>query len=94
VARDVIAELRAEDARPRRIASAQLDLGLALLASGRPDEAAEQARLAIVSGRIVPSNWWRVTEVVVGVRRSGIAERNDLRALVAEHGPRSLPAGC
>ncbi|GIM91706.1 hypothetical protein Ato02nite_034990 [Paractinoplanes toevensis] len=28
VAREVIAELRAEDARPRRIASAQLDLGL------------------------------------------------------------------
>ena len=92
VARDVIAELLAENARPRRIASAQLDLGLALLAGGKPDEAAEQARHAITSGRIVPSNWWRVTEVVGGVRRTGIAEGEDLRALTVEHGPRSLPS--
>lgn len=33
VARDVIAELEQEGARPRRIASARLDLGLALLAA-------------------------------------------------------------
>jgi hypothetical protein len=56
VARDVIAELQADGARPRRIASARLDLGLALLGAGLPDEAAEQARLAITSGRIVRSN--------------------------------------
>jgi tetratricopeptide (TPR) repeat protein len=92
VAREVIAELQAEGARPRRIASAQLDLGLALLAAGKPDEAAEEARRAILSGRIVPSNWWRVAEVVDGVRRSGIVEAEDLRELAIEQRPRSLPA--
>nr|WP_250034710.1 helix-turn-helix transcriptional regulator [Actinoplanes maris] len=56
-AREVIAELEDEGARPRRIASAQLDLGLALLAGGKPDEAADAASQAIASGRIVPSNW-------------------------------------
>ncbi|WP_030434071.1 helix-turn-helix domain-containing protein [Actinoplanes subtropicus] len=93
VARDVIAELQTEGARPRRIASAQLDLGLALLASGKPDEAAEQARRAITSGRIVPSNWWRVAEVVAAVHRSGITEARDLRELAIERRPRELPAG-
>lgn len=79
VAREVIAELVAENARPRRIASAQLDLGLALLSATRPDEAAATASIAIRSGRIVPSNWWRVSEVVSGVCRFGIPEARDLR---------------
>lgn len=87
VARDVIAELQAEGARPRRIASAQLDLGLALLAAEKPDEAAAEAQLAIVSGRIVPSNWWRAAEVVSGVRRAGIPEADDLRELAESHRP-------
>ena len=78
VARAVIADLETENARPRRIASAQLDLALALLAGNRPDEAAAFARTAIASTRIVPSNWWRATEVVTGVRRAGIAEAADL----------------
>ena len=81
VAREVISELQAEGARPRRIASAQLDLGLALLAARKPDEAAAEAKLAITSGRTVPSNWWRAAEVVGGVRRSGISEAKDLREL-------------
>jgi transcriptional regulator with XRE-family HTH domain len=93
VAREVIAELQAEDARPRRIASAQLDLGLALLAAGKPDEAAGAARSAIVSGRVVPSNWWRVAEVVSGVQSSGIAEADDLGELAVEHRPQSRPSG-
>lgn len=87
VAREVIAELQAEDARPRRIASAQLDLSLALLAGGKPDEAADSAARAIASGRIVPSNWWRAAEVVTGVQRAGIAEGRDLRDLAEAHRP-------
>jgi transcriptional regulator with XRE-family HTH domain len=87
VARDVIAELQVEGARPRRIASAQLDLGLALLAGAKPDEAAEAARLAITSGRIVPSNWWRAAEVVGGIERAGVSEARDLRDLAEAHRP-------
>jgi tetratricopeptide (TPR) repeat protein len=79
VAREVIAELDAERARPRRVASARLDLGLALLAAGKPDEAAAAARAAIESGRVVASNWWRASEVVAGVRRAGAIEARDLR---------------
>jgi transcriptional regulator with XRE-family HTH domain len=81
VAREVLAELEDEGARPRRIASARLDLGLALLAGEkpRPDEAAAEARAAIRSGRIVPSNWWRVDEVVQGVTAAGAPEAGDLR---------------
>jgi transcriptional regulator with XRE-family HTH domain len=87
VARDVISELQADGARPRRIASAQLDLGLALLSGGKPDEAAAEARLAITSGRIVPSNWWRAAEVVSGVQRSGVSEARDLREVAEVHRP-------
>lgn len=87
VARAVIAELQADGARPRRIASAQLDLGLALLAAGRPDEAAASAAAAITSGRIVPSNWWRAAEVVTGVQHAGIAEARDLREIADVHRP-------
>jgi hypothetical protein len=81
VAREVIAELEEEGARPRRIASARLDLGLALLsgAPSRPDEAAAEARTAIRSGRVVPSNWWRVDELVDGVVESGAPEGCDLQ---------------
>jgi hypothetical protein len=42
--------------RPRRAASARLDLSLALIASDRHDEAAGAALEAISSGRMVPSN--------------------------------------
>ncbi|MEV6598038.1 helix-turn-helix transcriptional regulator [Actinoplanes sp. NPDC051346] len=79
VAREVIAELEREGARPRRVASAKLDLGLALLAAEKPDEAAAAAAAAIRSGRIVASNWWRASEVVAGVQRAGVAEARDLR---------------
>jgi transcriptional regulator with XRE-family HTH domain len=64
--------------RPRRVASARLDLGLALLAAGKPDEAGAQALAAIESGRVVQSNWWRAAEVVGGVRRAGLPESADL----------------
>ncbi|WP_432982994.1 transcriptional regulator [Dactylosporangium sp. CA-233914] len=65
--------------RPRRIASARLDLGLALIAANKPDEATAEALTAVTSGRIVPSNWWRATEVLHGVEQAGIPEANDLR---------------
>ncbi len=81
-ARAVIAELdTANDgvARPRRTASARLDHGLALLAADKPDEAAAAAAAAITSGRVVPSNWWRATEVLAGVERAGIREASELR---------------
>lgn len=67
-ARHVLADLAgAASARPRRIASANLDLGLALVAAGKPDEAAHVALTAVTSGRLVPSNYWRVAEVVAGI---------------------------
>lgn len=79
VARDVITELEHEGARPRRVASAKLDLGLALLAADKPDEAAAAASEAIGSGRIVPSNWWRASEVVTRVEQAGVPEASGLR---------------
>src|SRR5690606_38474141 len=67
-ARAVLGELvNSKVARPRRVASAQLDLSLALLAAGKPDEACAYAMASVQSGRLVPSNWWRLTEVVRGV---------------------------
>lgn len=69
-ARHVLADLTdAASTRPRRIASANLDLGLALVASDKPDEAAQVALRAVESGRLVPSNFWRVAEVVSGIER-------------------------
>lgn len=65
--------------KPRRLAAARLDLGLALVGAGKPDEAAAVAIEAIVSGRVVPSNWWRATEVLRAVTRSGVAEAADVR---------------
>jgi hypothetical protein len=71
-ARHVLADLTAAPTtRPRRIASANLDLGLALIAADKPDEAAHVALAALESRRLVPSNYWRVHEVV-----SELADRN------------------
>lgn len=77
-ARHVLADLeRAEFVRPRRIASASLDLGNALVAADKLDEAAEAAMAAVTSGCLVPSNYWRVSEVVSGIeaRDGGDAAR-------------------
>ena len=57
--------------RPRRAASARLDLSLALIAAGQDDEAAGVALEAVTSGRIVPSNYWRAREVVEAVDGRG-----------------------
>jgi hypothetical protein len=63
--------------RPRRAASARLDLSLALIAAGQHDEAAGTALTAIASGRIVPSNYWRAREVIHAVAGRGLPEAAD-----------------
>jgi transcriptional regulator with XRE-family HTH domain len=89
-ARAVIAELEATGngpPRPRRVASARLDLALALLVADKPDEASSAALAAIISGRVVGSNWWRATEVLAGVERTGIPEAHELREAYETHRP-------
>jgi len=64
--------------RPRRAASARLDLSLALIAAGRYDEAAGVALHAVTSGRLVPSNYWRAREVIRAVAVRGVPEAGEL----------------
>ena len=64
--------------RPRRAATARLDLALALIAAGQHDEAAGTALEAITSGRIVPSNYWRAREVIQAVAERGIPQAREL----------------
>jgi hypothetical protein len=81
-AREIIARLKPSESNgkwPRRIAAANLDLALALLASKRLDEACDAAQQAILSGRLVPSNWWRAAEVVTAVEAKQLREAHDLR---------------
>jgi hypothetical protein len=63
----------------RRVASANIDLSLALLAANKPDEAAGAVWTAILSGRIVPSNYWRAAEVVQAIEERGLPEAGELR---------------
>jgi hypothetical protein len=80
-ARQVLARLESADdgpPRPRRAASARLDLSLALVASDRHDEAAGTALEAITSGRLVPSNYWRAREVIQAVAARGVPEAREL----------------
>jgi transcriptional regulator with XRE-family HTH domain len=89
-ARDVVAQMEADSdgvPRPRRAALARLDLSLALLGTGRPDEAGSVATAAITSGLLVPSTWWRATEVVGGVERAGVGEAGELRDAYESHRP-------
>jgi transcriptional regulator with XRE-family HTH domain len=80
--------------RPRRAASARLDLSLALIASGQHDEAAGTALEAITSGRIVPSNYWRAREVIRAVAERNIPEARELadayRDTCSGNGPPAL----
>ncbi len=76
-ARHILARLESSadgPPRPRRAASARLDLALALIASGRPDEAAGTALEAVTSSRIVPSSYWRAREVIRAVPDRGVPE--------------------
>ncbi|MFE9327441.1 hypothetical protein ACIHDR_37560 [Nocardia sp. NPDC052278] len=78
-ARHVLADLAgAAFARPRRIAMAKLDLGLALVAD-TPDEAADVALAVVTSGNLVPSHYWRVSEVVSGIEHRDVADAARVR---------------
>ncbi len=81
-ARHVIATLtqEAEAGRwPRRLASANIDLALALLLTDRLDEACAVAQDSMLSGRLVASNHWRALEVVRTVEARTLPEASDLR---------------
>ena len=80
-ARNVLARLESSidgPPRPRRAATARLDLSLALIAAGRHDEAAGTALEAVTSGRIVPSSYWRAREVIRAVADRGVPEAAEL----------------
>jgi DNA-binding XRE family transcriptional regulator len=81
-ARHVVATLtqEAEAGRwPRRLASANIDLALALLLIDHLDEACAVAQASMLSGRLVASNHWRALEVVRTVEARGLPEALDLR---------------
>jgi transcriptional regulator with XRE-family HTH domain len=82
--------------RPRRAASARLDLALALTSTGRPDEAAATALDAVTSGLLVPSNYWRAEEVITAIDGDNIPGTTDLREAYHEYcqpPPAVLPRG-
>ncbi|QLD28901.1 helix-turn-helix transcriptional regulator [Micromonospora carbonacea subsp. aurantiaca] len=90
VARVALAELdpRGDGGdRPRRSASARLDLALALVAADQPDEASAVAAEAIRSGRVAPSNWWRAREVLRRVEQTDTAEASALREVYEAYRP-------
>ncbi|MFF2045104.1 hypothetical protein ACFVVX_32285 [Kitasatospora sp. NPDC058170] len=64
---------------PRRVASANIDLALSLVATNRLDEACDSAQRAMLSGRVAPSNHWRALEVVEAVEVRKISDARDLR---------------
>ncbi|MGH4013858.1 MAG: helix-turn-helix domain-containing protein [Pseudonocardiaceae bacterium] len=81
-AREIIARLHRNgnsDRWPRRVAAANIDLALALLATDRLDEAAASVLAAMLSGMVVPSNHWRTLEVVHAIEARGLPEGRDLR---------------
>ncbi|MGW4123642.1 helix-turn-helix domain-containing protein [Nocardia sp. NPDC004711] len=90
-ARHVLADqLAAENPRPRRIATARIDLGLALVAADKPDEAASVAIEAVTSGRLVPSNIWRVTEVVKEIEQSDAPDAAIVREAIRDMYPKEF----
>ncbi|MEU8116387.1 helix-turn-helix transcriptional regulator [Micromonospora sp. NPDC048947] len=73
--------------RPRRSASARLDLAMALVAGDQPDEASVVAADAVRSGRVVSSNWWRAREVLRKVEGTGTAEAAAFREVYEAYRP-------
>jgi transcriptional regulator with XRE-family HTH domain len=65
--------------RPRRAGVARLDLALALIGTENLDEATATALEAIAARTLTASNWWRATEVVRAVERSGFGQAAELR---------------
>lgn len=98
-ARQVLARLEAAadgTPRPRRAASARLDLALALATAGDLDEATVTALDAVVSGLLVPSHYWRAEEVITTVARHGVPGAGELQEAYHQHrlaqpGPDPLP---
>lgn len=86
VAGEVVAELDQLD-RPRRAASARLDLALALATTGHSDAACLTATAAVETGRIVPSNWWRVDEVLRHAEQDGAPGAMELRETCRAYRP-------
>lgn len=81
-AREIISRLQrnGNSARwPRRVAAANIDLALALLATNHLDEAAARTLAAMQSGMVVPSNHWRALEVVHATETRGLPESRNLR---------------
>ncbi|MEU3562310.1 helix-turn-helix transcriptional regulator [Kitasatospora sp. NPDC006786] len=86
-AREVISRLAPSDDLtkwPRRVASANIDLALSLVATDRLDEACHSAQRAMLSGRVAPSNHWRALEVVKAVEVRKISDARDLREVYEE----------
>jgi transcriptional regulator with XRE-family HTH domain len=86
-AREILARLTPSDDAgkwPRRVASANLDLSLALIVSDRMDEACAATQLALSSRRVVPSNYWRAAEVIEAVEKRQLPEAKDLREAYEE----------
>jgi hypothetical protein len=86
-ARQVLARIEAPQdgpARPRRAASARLDLALALVATDQMDEAARLTLAAVTSGLLVPSNYWRAAEVISAVESRGVPQAAELREAYRE----------
>jgi hypothetical protein len=80
--RHVVATLtqEAEAGRwPRRLASANIDLALALVLTDRLDEASAITQESMLSGRLVASNHWRALEVVRTIETRGLPEAVNLR---------------
>jgi transcriptional regulator with XRE-family HTH domain len=70
--------------RARRVASARLDLSLALVAADRLDEAVHETFTAVTSGVLVPSNYWRAAEVIKAVEAARVPELTQLREAYLE----------
>jgi tetratricopeptide (TPR) repeat protein len=71
-------------ARPRRAASARLDLALTLATTGQLDEAAGTALEAVMSRRLVSSNYWRAEEVISAVAARAEPESRELEEAYRE----------
>ena len=79
--------------RHRRATAARLDLALALGHRGKLDEAAGVALDAVTSGYLVPSNYWRASEVITVVGDSDVPEGRELAdAYRAELAGRAIEA--
>lgn len=91
-ARQVLAGLEGgEVPRPRRAASARLDLALALASAGRLDEAAGTALDAVQSRMLVPSTFWRAEEVITAVAGRAGPESRELAEAYREIYPGRTP---